>query len=77
MKLLPLMRMPLREAPPRPPKKVRGTLITKAQGQDTTKKMRARWSQVAKEAEKPEKPFPDSSGGTSASRRAAETTIGV
>ena len=74
MKLLPLMRMPLREAPPRPPKKVRGTLMTKAQGQDTTKKMRARWSQMAKVAEKP---FPDSSGGTNASRRAAETTIGV
>ena len=74
MKLLPLMRMPLREAPPRPPKNVRGTLMTKAQGQDTTKKMRARWSQVAKEEAKL---FPDNSGGTNASRRAAETTIGV
>ena len=32
---------PLREAPPMPPKKVRGTLMTKAQGQDTTKNIKA------------------------------------
>ena len=35
------MRMPWREAPPSPPKKVSGTDTTSAQGQDTTRKVSA------------------------------------
>ena len=38
----PLTRMPCREAPPMPPKKVRGTLMTSAQGQETTRNISAR-----------------------------------
>ena len=40
--LAPLMRMPLRLAPPIPAKKLRGILITRAQGQLMTRKVRAR-----------------------------------
>ena len=43
--MLPFTRMPHLLAPPMPPKKLRGTEITRAQGQEITRKMRARWSQ--------------------------------
>ena len=33
-------------APPMPPKKLRGTEITRAQGQEMTRKIRALWSQA-------------------------------
>lgn len=72
--VLPLISMPLREAPPRPPKNVSGTLMTRAQGHDTTRKMRARWSHPAKSAAKPPA---ENRGGTMASSTAAMTTTGV
>ena len=40
--MLPLTRMPRLDAPPIPPKKLRGIEMTSAQGQDTTKKISAR-----------------------------------
>ena len=48
--------------------------MTKAHGQETTRKISALCSHVAKEAEKPDS---EKSGGRKVSRRAAETTIGV
>ena len=53
-----------------PPKKDRGMEMTSAQGQDTTRKVRARWSQSSH----PPKP---STGGSTARARAAYTTAGV
>ena len=40
--MLPLMRMPHLEAPPMPPKKLRGMEMTRAQGQEMTRKVSAR-----------------------------------
>ncbi len=68
------MRIPLREAPPRPPKNVKGTLITRAQGQDTTRKMSARCNQIGNASKYPAL---ENIGGTNASTSAAKTTIGV
>ena len=65
--------MPLREAPPMPPKNVSGTLMTRAQGQDTTRNSKARYSQSGKTVAK----CPESSGGSKARIRAAPTTTGV
>ena len=67
------MRIPFLEAPPIPPKKVSGTLMTSAHGQLTTRNIRALYSQVGKLSEK----LPDRIGGRKASNTAAQTTIGV
>ena len=56
-----------------PPKKVRGTLITKAHGQDTTRNIKARYSQVGKVLAK----LPERIGGNKAKAMAAKTTMGV
>ena len=69
----PLTRIPRFEAPPMPPKKVSGTEITRAHGQETTRKVSARVSQMAKFIRK----FPDRSGGRKASAIAEKTTAGV
>ena len=53
-----------------PPKKLRGTEMTRAQGQDTTRKISARCTHM----EKGPKP---STGGRMARARAAKTTAGV
>ena len=63
------MRIPFREAPPIPPKNVRGTLMTRAQGQLTTRNIKALYNQVAK--------LPPKSVGITARARAAKTTMGV
>ena len=52
-----------------PPKKLSGTEMTSAQGQDTTKKMRAFCTQPVQ--------FPTKRGGTTARARAQNTTTGV
>ena len=39
--MLPLTKIPLADAPPMPPKKLRGILMTNAQGQLITKKVNA------------------------------------
>ena len=44
----PFMRIPLLDAPPIPEKKESGTEITRAQGQEITRKMRARLTHEAK-----------------------------
>ncbi len=62
--------MPLRDAPPMPPKKLRGTDITSAHGQETTRKARALYTQSAK-------PPPFIIGGITASKAAIITTVGV
>ena len=46
IKFEPLIRIPSLLAPPIPAKKVRGMLITKAQGQLITRKVRERYSQT-------------------------------
>ena len=68
-KLPPLMRMPLADAPPMPPKKLSGTEITSAQGQDTTRKISAR------ETHSPQSPV--ISDGNTASSSADRHTAGV
>ena len=65
--------MPDLDAPPRPPKNVSGTDITRAQGHDTTRKVRARSSHTGKAAVHEAQ----NSGGTKATSRAATTTMGV
>ena len=57
-------------APPMPAKKVRGMLTTRAQGQEMTRNMRARLSQVS------HVPAP-SRGGSTKSNAARPTTAGV
>ena len=69
--MLPLTKTPLLEAPPIPPKKVNGIDITKAQGQETTKKDKALYSQSEKLASLIKR------GGITAKRTAIITTIGV
>ena len=74
------MRIPFRDAPPMPPKKVRGTLMTRAQGQETTRNIKARLSHNGKFS--PKVPSPTISvaarnGGITARAMAAKTTIGV
>ena len=64
------MRMPQRDAPPIPPKKVSGTLTTSAQGQETTRNTKARCTQTLHG-------WLNSSGGMTASRAAPATTQGV
>ena len=73
MKLAPFIRMPRFEAPPIPLKNVSGTLMTRAHGHDTTRKMSARCSHVGSNAMK----WPDNSGGSNATTTAAATTMGV
>ena len=68
--LAPLIRMPSREAPPIPPKKVSGTEMTSAHGQEMTRKISARSIQTF------HAPSP-ASGGSSASSSAPKTTQGV
>ena len=46
--MLPFIRIPFLEAPPIPPKKLSGTDITRAQGQDTCKKVSALYIQILK-----------------------------
>ena len=53
-----------------PPKNDSGTLMTRAQGHDTTRKMRPRCTQS-------DQPPPSSRGGTTASSTAIPTTAGV
>ena len=62
--------MPALLAPPSPPKKLSGMLITKAQGQLITKKDNARYTHTEKDCCK-------TSGGNTASNAAAITTPGV
>ena len=52
-----------------PPKKLKGTETTSAQGQDTTRKMSARWIHSPQ--------LPTKSGGSRASSSAPITTQGV
>ena len=66
----PLIRIPLRDAPPIPPKNDSGTETTRAQGQETIRNIRARFIHSLHSPLK-------SRGGTSASRTAAATTQGV
>ena len=56
-----------------PPKKVSGTLMTKAHGHDTTRNIKARYNHVAKV---PVKSL-ENSGGNNANAMAANTTTGV
>ena len=67
-----------------PTKKVNGTLITKAQGQDTTRNIKALFSHIGKLSPKPPSPKMEgaipkapSIGGTTAKAMAAKTTMGV
>ena len=53
-----------------PPKKLKGTEITRAQGQEITRKVQARWIQIRKLV-------PVRMGGSTASTRALITTMGV
>ena len=69
------MRMPSWLAPPRPAKKLRGMLITRAQGQLTTRKDRARYSQVPQSPSSPVSRR--NTGGSTARARAAPHTAGV
>ena len=69
--MLPFTNIPILEAPPIPPKKPRGIDITKAQGQDTTKKDKALYSQFVKVS------HPKKKGGTKANISAMITTVGV
>ena len=62
--------MPSREAPPMPPKKERGTEMTRAQGQETTRKLSARVMESVQE-------MAVNRGGRNASATAASTTAGV
>ena len=62
--------MPKRLAPPMPPKKESGTLMTRAHGQLTTRKVRPRKIQSA------QAPMPRS-GGMTAMASAAKVTAGV
>ena len=62
-------------APPRPAKKLRGMLMTRAQGQLTTRKDRARYSQVPQSPSSPASRR--TTGGSTARARAAAHTAGV
>ena len=62
--------MPRREALPMPPKNDKGTLMTSAQGHDTTRKISPRCTQS-------DQFWPSTSGGTTASSTAMPTTAGV
>ena len=61
--------MPLRDAPPMPPKNDSGTDTTSAHGHDTTRNVSARLTQSHQ--------LPTNSGGIIASISAAITTQGV
>ena len=65
----PLTRIPHLDAPPMPPKKVRGIEMTSAQGQLITRKVSARIIQSSQP--------PKNSGGTMASTSAPMQTAGV
>lgn len=69
--MLPLISIPIFEAPPIPPKKLSGIEITSAQGQDTTRNDNALYIQSANASS-----FINS-GGITASNTAIITTIGV
>ena len=79
----PFTRMPHLPAPPMPPKKLSGTEITRAQGQEITRKMRARWSQPNQSvpSRKPGRLSPGSTAskmeGTAKRAAAESTTQGV
>ena len=64
------MRMPSLDAPPMPPKNDSGTLITSAQGHDTTRNVRPRRTQSL------HAPMPNR-GGATAMSSAAPVTMGV
>lgn len=64
------MSIPCLEAAPIPPKKPRGIDTTKAQGQDTTRNIKARYSHSLKLN-------PVKNGGIIASASAKKTTAGV
>ena len=64
------MSIPIFEAAPKPPKKLKGIEITKAQGHETTRKDKARYNQMVGEAWK-------KTGGITANSTAIKTTIGV
>ena len=68
--MLPFIRIPCLEAAPRPPKKLSGTEITRAHGQETTRKLHARYIQI------PQFP-PVRRGGITARTKARQTTTGV
>jgi len=65
------MRIPLLDALPKPQKKVSGMDMTKAHGQEMTRKVSARYTQTLKDA------FDISRGGKNANTSAAATTTGV
>ncbi len=67
--------MPLAEAPPIPPKKLRGIEITSAQGQLMTSVVSARMTHCDHPAGCPVSRL--TSGGTTASARAPRQTAGV
>ena len=66
--------MPFLEAPPIAPKNDKGTEITRAQGQDITKKVKARINQSGRAAKYP---VLENRGGKNARTTAASTTAGV
>ena len=68
--MLPFIKIPFFEAAPNPPKKLKGTDITRAQGQDTTKKLHARYTHT-------DQGCPSTKGGANASISASATTTGV
>ena len=79
--LPPFTRMPHLEAPPMPPKKLSGTEMTSAQGQEMTRKISARWNQSSQVVPTRK---PGSTGenqrikdGIRKRARAAMTTLGV
>ena len=69
-KLEPFTSTPIFDAAPMPPKKPSGTEITSAQGQDTIRKIQARFTH-------PPKGCPRRSGGISARSAAHTVTAGV
>ncbi len=68
--LLPFTSIPNREVPPIPPKKLSGIEITRAHGQETTRKIKALSIQIVNGSAR-------ISGGITAKTRAARTTAGV
>ena len=69
--MLPLINIPLLDAPPIPPKKLKGIEITRAQGQETTRNDNALYIHSLKVAPSITR------GGIIASKTAIITTIGV
>mgnify|MGYP007006983123 CR=1 FL=1 len=67
------MRTPAFELAPKPPKKLSGIEMTKAHGQEITRKVSARLNHSGKSPTK----SPENTGGKKAKIKAAITTVGV